>query len=102
MGRSLAQPASALPIILFDNPVTITLDGETVQLIPLPPSHTNGDTAVKFVKRSADDRRCVPLRRISNSCRSQRWNHHGLLQSIEKFLEITEANSKCRAWPRSR
>jgi cyclase len=44
------SPASALPIILFDSPVTVNLDGETVQLIPLPPSHTNGDTAVKFVK----------------------------------------------------
>jgi glyoxylase-like metal-dependent hydrolase (beta-lactamase superfamily II) len=39
------SPASALPVILFDSPVTINLDGETVQLIPLPPSHTNGDTA---------------------------------------------------------
>src|SRR5262245_65741994 len=35
-----ASPASALPIILFDNPVTVSLNGETVQLIPLPASHT--------------------------------------------------------------
>ena len=41
-------PPDALPIILFDHPVTVYLDGETIQLIPLPPAHTDGDTAVKF------------------------------------------------------
>lgn len=41
-------PAAALPIVLYDAPMTVYLDGETVQLIPLPPAHTDGDTAVKF------------------------------------------------------
>jgi cyclase len=41
-------PPDALPIIVFDHPVTVYLDGETIQLIPLPPAHTDGDTAVKF------------------------------------------------------
>jgi len=44
------SPAGALPIVLFDNPLTVNLNGETVQMIPLPPAHTDGDTAVKFVK----------------------------------------------------
>jgi glyoxylase-like metal-dependent hydrolase (beta-lactamase superfamily II) len=88
-------PASALPIILFDNPVTITLDGETVQLIPLPPSHTNGDTAVKFVKAN--------VLMTGDVFRSEGFptpaevnggTIMGLLQSIEKFLEITDANTK--------
>ena len=42
-------PPMALPIVMYDNPTTVYLNGETVQLIPLQPSHTNGDTAVKFV-----------------------------------------------------
>jgi len=41
-------PPAALPIVLFDGPTTIYLDGETVRLIPLAPAHTDGDTAVKF------------------------------------------------------
>ena len=41
-------PAAALPIVLYDAPMTVYLDGETVRLVPLPPAHTDGDTAVKF------------------------------------------------------
>jgi glyoxylase-like metal-dependent hydrolase (beta-lactamase superfamily II) len=41
-------PAAALPIVLYDAPMTVHLDGETVRLVPLPPAHTDGDTAVKF------------------------------------------------------
>jgi len=44
------SPAAALPIILFDSPLTVNLNGETIQMIPLEPAHTDGDTAVKFVK----------------------------------------------------
>jgi len=89
------SPASALPIILFDNPVTINLDDETVQLIPLPPSHTNGDTAVKFVKAN--------VLMTGDVFRSEGFptptevnggTIMGLLQSIEKFLQITDANTK--------
>ena len=42
-------PPLALPTVLFDNPLTIYIDDETVQLVPLVPAHTDGDTAVKFV-----------------------------------------------------
>ena len=41
-------PPAALPIVLYDAPTTVYLDGETIRLIPLPPAHTDGDTAVKF------------------------------------------------------
>jgi cyclase len=44
------SPAGAHPIVLYDNPLTVNLNGETVQMIPLAPAHTDGDTAVKFVK----------------------------------------------------
>jgi len=43
-----AAPPAALPIVLFDGPTTVYLNGETVRLIPLAPAHTDGDTAVKF------------------------------------------------------
>ena len=41
-----------LPTVTYGpgNPVVLHLDGETVDLIPLPPGHTDGDTAVRFEK----------------------------------------------------
>jgi cyclase len=89
------SPAAALPIILFDNPVTINLNGETVQLIPLSPSHTNGDTAVKFVK--ADVLMTGDVFRSEGFPTPTEANGGtitGLLQSIEKFLEISGPNTK--------
>jgi cyclase len=44
------SPAAAHPIILYDNPMSVNLNGETIQMIPLESAHTDGDTAVKFVK----------------------------------------------------
>ena len=89
------SPASALPIILFDNPVTINLDDETVQLIPLPPSHTNGDTAVKFVEANVLMTGDVfRSEGFPTPAEANGGTIMGLLQSIEKFLEITDASTK--------
>jgi cyclase len=41
-------PPAALPVVLYDAPLTVHLNGETVQLVPLVAAHTDGDTAVKF------------------------------------------------------
>ena len=43
-----AAPAAALPMITYDGPVTFHMDGEDVQLIPIPHAHTDGDTLVVF------------------------------------------------------
>jgi cyclase len=42
-------PADALPVITYEGPVTIHMDGEEVQLIPIRRAHTDGDTLVHFV-----------------------------------------------------
>lgn len=44
-------PAAAvgLPTITYNGPVTFHMDGEEVQLIPIPAAHTDGDTMVRFV-----------------------------------------------------
>jgi cyclase len=41
-------PHVALPMITYSGPVTIHMDGEDAQLIPVPSAHTDGDTMVKF------------------------------------------------------
>jgi cyclase len=42
-------PPAALPTITYNNQVTFHMDGEDVQLIPIPAAHTDGDTMVRFV-----------------------------------------------------
>ncbi len=42
-------PHAALPILTYNGPVTFHMDGEDVQLIPIPAAHTDGDTMVRFV-----------------------------------------------------
>lgn len=41
-------PALALPVVTYDAPVTIHLDGEDVRLLPMRSAHTDGDTLVQF------------------------------------------------------
>src|SRR5580693_1108029 len=46
---SAPAPAAALPVVTYEGPVTIHMDGEEVQLIPIHRAHTDGDTLVHFV-----------------------------------------------------
>jgi glyoxylase-like metal-dependent hydrolase (beta-lactamase superfamily II) len=41
-------PPMALPVVTYDQPVTIHMNGETVRLIPVPVAHTDGDTMIHF------------------------------------------------------
>src|SRR5262247_2795396 len=41
-------PPLALPVLTYDAPITIHMNGEDVQLIPVPVAHTDGDTMVYF------------------------------------------------------
>ena len=41
-------PAAALPVITPDARTTLYMNGQTIELIPLPGAHTDGDTAVRF------------------------------------------------------
>lgn len=42
-----ARPG-ALPVVTYDGPVTIHVDGEDVHLIPIRSAHTDGDTLISF------------------------------------------------------
>src|ERR1700728_1138308 len=44
----VAAPAAALPVVTYEGPVTIHMDGEDVHLIPIQRAHTDGDTLVYF------------------------------------------------------
>jgi glyoxylase-like metal-dependent hydrolase (beta-lactamase superfamily II) len=42
------SPPAALPVLTYDAPLTIHMDGEDVRLVPVPLAHTDGDTMVYF------------------------------------------------------
>ena len=42
-------PRPALPMMTYDGPVTFHMNGEDIELIPVPRAHTDGDTMVHFV-----------------------------------------------------
>ncbi len=43
-------PPAGLPVITYDAPLTLQLNGEEIHLIPAQKAHTDGDTFVQFVK----------------------------------------------------
>ena len=43
------QPPEALPVLTYNEDVTIHLNGEEVRVIPMPPGHTDGDSIIHFV-----------------------------------------------------
>lgn len=47
-GGQRPAPAAALPTITYNAPVTMNMNGEAVQLIPVPAAHTDGDTMIYF------------------------------------------------------
>ena len=52
-GRGGPPSAASLPLMTYRAPQTIHMNGEEVQLIPVPQAHTDGDTIVRFVSANA-------------------------------------------------
>jgi cyclase len=88
-------PSAALPIVLFDAPTKVYLNGETVQLVPLNPAHTDGDTAVKFeqadVLMTGDVYRSAgfPAAAITNG-----GSVLGTIDALDKLVGLTGPNTK--------
>src|SRR5882672_5219431 len=41
-------PPAALPMVTYDGPLTIHMNGEDVQVIPVRAAHTDGDSIIRF------------------------------------------------------
>jgi glyoxylase-like metal-dependent hydrolase (beta-lactamase superfamily II) len=88
-------PPAALPIVLYDAPTTVYLDGETIRLVPLPAAHTNGDTAVKFeqadVLMTGDVFRSqgFPAAGVTNG-----GSYLGTIDALNKLIEMAGPNTK--------
>src|SRR5688572_8556700 len=90
-----AAPAAALPVVTYDQPLTIQFDGEEVRIVPLPPSHTDGDTAVKFVNAdvlaTGDVFRSIGFPNID---RTNGGTLKGLIESMDTFISLAGPNTK--------
>ena len=90
-----AAPGVALPLVTYDQPLTLQMNGEEVRIVPLPPSHTDGDTAVKFVNAdilaTGDVFRSVGYPNID---RANGGTLKGLLESMTTFIELSGPNTK--------
>ena len=88
-------PPLALPIVTYDAPVTVHMNGEDVQLVPVPVAHTDGDTMVYFpnanVIMTGDFYRSTGYPNID---RANGGTMNGMLAGFEAILKLGRADTK--------
>jgi cyclase len=88
-------PPAALPRIIYDAPTTMYMNGEQVQLIPIPAAHTDGDTLVKFVNAdvimTGDFYRSLGYPNID---RANGGTMTGMLAGLNKIIELSGPTTK--------
>ena len=97
--RGQRQPGAApaaLADLTYDAPVTFHMNGEDVQLIPVPLAHTDGDTMVYFPKAQRDhDRRLLPLDRLSRtSIAPTAASMNGMLAGFDAIVDAGRSDTK--------
>jgi len=88
-------PAAALPVVTYEGPVTIHMDGEVVQLIPIHRAHTDGDTLVHFVNNdllmTGDYYRSIQFPNID---RVNGGSLEGMLEGLGETIGMAGPNTK--------
>jgi glyoxylase-like metal-dependent hydrolase (beta-lactamase superfamily II) len=88
-------PAAALAVLTYDSRSTVYMDGEAIELIPLPAAHTDGDTAVKFpssdVLMTGDVFRSAGFPNID---RANGGSLNGLMDGLNTLIEAAGPNTK--------
>jgi glyoxylase-like metal-dependent hydrolase (beta-lactamase superfamily II) len=88
-------PAAAIPGYIIDERTRMTMDGETIDLIPLPVAHTDGDTAVKFKKNdvlmTGDVFRSLGFPNID---RANGGSLKGMLAAFDVLIAASDAKTK--------
>jgi glyoxylase-like metal-dependent hydrolase (beta-lactamase superfamily II) len=89
------MPAAGLPVITYDSPITIRMNGEEVRLIPAPAAHTDGDTFVKFVSNdvlmTGDFYRSIQYPNID---RANGGSLPGLINALNAVIQNAGPNTK--------
>jgi cyclase len=88
-------PAMALPLITYDAPLTIHMNGEDVRLVPVPVAHTDGDTMVLFPKAdvimSGDFYRSLGYPNID---RANGGSLKGMVDGLNALITLAGPNTK--------
>lgn len=89
------MPQAGLPVITYDAPMTIRMNGEEIRLIPAPVAHTDGDTFVKFVTANVlmtgDFYRSIQYPNID---RNNGGSLPGLIAALDAVIANSDANTK--------
>ena len=88
-------PPAALPMITYRDPVTVHMNGEDVQLIPVPNAHTDGDTMVYFPKADVlmvgDFYRSIQYPNID---RTNGGSFKGLIDGLNAVIALARPTTK--------
>ena len=88
-------PSAALPVVTYDGPVTIHMDGEDVHLIPIHHAHTDGDTLVYFpnndVLMTGDYYRSIQFPNID---RTNGGSLNGMIEGIGETIGLAGPHTK--------
>jgi len=86
---------NSLPTVTYTSPTTLYINGETIELIPLGPGHTDGDTLVHFtnsnVYHTGDQftNGMFPFIDLAGGGQAQ-----GYMENVAKMLDIIPADAK--------
>ncbi len=90
-----AMPSVGLPMITYDAPVTMHMNGEDIRLLPVKAAHTDGDTLVVFpnndVIMTGDFYRSVQYPNID---RGNGGNMNGMLDGLAMVIGLAGPNTK--------
>lgn len=91
----IAAPPVALPVVTYEGPVTIHMDGEDVHLVPIPRAHTDGDTLVYFpnndVLMTGDYFRSIQFPNID---RANGGSLNGMIEGLGVTIGMAGPNTK--------
>jgi glyoxylase-like metal-dependent hydrolase (beta-lactamase superfamily II) len=89
------MPSAGLPLITFNNLVTFHMNGEDIQLIPVPVAHTDGDTMVRFVNNdvimTGDFYRSIQYPNID---RANGGSLNGMIDGLGQIIARSGPNTK--------
>ena len=88
-------PAVGLPVITYHNPVTLHMNGDDVQLIPIMNAHTDGDTMIYFPKAdvimTGDFYRSIQYPNID---RNNGGSLKGLMDGLSAVVALAKPSTK--------
>jgi cyclase len=94
-GNAAPSPAAALPVVTYDGPVTLHMNGEEIQLIPIRAAHTDGDTLVRFpgldILMTGDYYRSLGYPNID---RANGGTLNGMLEGLGTTIGLAGPNTK--------